>query len=277
MYSQHIKQILIANASLIQGLLFISTMTVLWLIEKYISAEPTQDKWRHTSINIFLMSFALPLQFIAGFILILITTWVAAHHWGIIYLLPHPANPWVKYALMFIMLDFLDYVYHSVMHRVPLFWRFHLVHHTDNRIDVSTTLREHPGETILRNCFLMCWVMLCGASFGVLILRQTVQTLFNISSHSSFRLPALFARILGLVFITPNLHHVHHHRERPYTDSNYGDIFSVWDRLLGTFTELSIKDTIFGLDTHPSKALGWRYIDVVLIPFRKKSSWVEGS
>jgi len=196
--------------------------------------------------------------------------WVTSHHWGVIYLLPNSSNPWIKYGLMFLMLDFLDYVYHRAMHRIPTLWRFHLVHHTDRTLDVSTTLREHPGETVLRNCFLLAWVFLCGATFGVLILRQTGQTLFNILSHTSFRLPPLPARVLGLVFITPNLHHVHHHYKLPYTDRNYGDIFSIWDRLFGTFRELSVENTRFGLDTHMNEAISNSFSGILLMPWRTK-------
>ena len=168
-------------------------------------------------------------------------------HW-----LPGGESPWVKYGLMFVLLDFLDWIYHYAMHQVPLFWRFHLVHHTDQAIDVSTTVREHPGETVVRNGFLMVWVLLCGASMEVLVLRQTVETVANILAHTSFRLRARPARILGWVLITPNLHHVHHHARLPYTNSNYGDVFSIWDRMFRTFQNLAEADTEAGLDTHPS-------------------------
>ncbi|MDE3036881.1 MAG: sterol desaturase family protein [Pseudomonadota bacterium] len=251
-----------------QILLFTTAITFLWLVEKFILAEHAGDKWRHTSTNILLIFSALPLQFVAGLLLMALSSRVTSHHWGLVYFLPDASSPWIKYFLMFFLLDFLDYVYHRAMHTIPGFWKFHLVHHTDRKLDVSTTLREHPGETILRNCFLMIWVLLCGASFGVLILRQTGQTLFNIFSHTSMRLPPLPARLLGWLLITPNLHHVHHHFKMPYTDRNYGDIFSIWDRILGTFAELSAKDTVFGLDTHMDEAMNGHYFGIVTMPFR---------
>jgi sterol desaturase/sphingolipid hydroxylase (fatty acid hydroxylase superfamily) len=152
--------------------------------------------------------------------------------------------------------DLLDYIYHRAMHQIPGLWRFHLVHHTDTVMDVSTTLREHPGETVLRNGFLLIGVLVCGASFESLILRQTIQTFSNILSHTALRLPSAGAHVLGWVFITPNLHHVHHHFRLPFTNTNYGDTLSIWDRLFGTFAAPTASNSTAGLDTHPCRDMG---------------------
>lgn len=264
-----IKDYMVEHASATQVTLYITIFTTLWLFENLSSAEPLGHKWRHTSVNALLIFSALPLQLLLTLLLIPLAGWVSGHHWGLVYLFPNASSPWVKYVLMFIALDFLDYVYHRTMHRVNGFWRFHLVHHTDMKMDVSTTVREHPGETILRNCFLFFWVFITGASVEILILRQTFQSFSNITSHTSFRLSPKTARVLGWLFITPNLHHVHHHFRLPYTNCNYGDVFSIWDRLFGTFTELHEDETVFGLDTHMDESVAGNYLGVVAMPFRK--------
>jgi len=264
-----IKTFFIEHASSTQVLLFTTIITFLWLAEKIFLAEQAGRKWRHSSVNALFILTALPMQVAPTLLLMSLSSWVVTHHWGLIFLLPNASNPWIKYGLMFVALDFLDYVYHVTMHQVSGFWRFHLVHHTDRKLDVSTTVREHPGETILRNFFLLAWVFMCGASFPVLVLRQTVQTVSNILAHTSFRLPAGPARILGWIFITPNLHHVHHHFQLPYTNRNYGDVFSIWDRLFGTFTELPAEKTVFGLDTHMDESINAKYLGIVAMPFRK--------
>jgi sterol desaturase/sphingolipid hydroxylase (fatty acid hydroxylase superfamily) len=82
-------------------------------------------------------------------------------------------------------------------------------------------------------------------------------------------LPHRLNKIVGLVFITPNLHHVHHHYQLPYTDCNYGDVLSIWDHLFGTFTELEKEETVFGVDTHLSPAVNSRFVNVLKIPFQK--------
>ncbi len=244
-------------------------ITSLWLFERRISTEPTGKKWRHTWGNFLFVASALPIQLAISVVLIAVSGWTQVHHWGLAYLLPDALGPWARYLFMFMVLDLLAYVYHVLMHRIALFWRFHLVHHTDGTVDVSTTVREHPGETFLRNCIELLFAFLCGASFWVLMLRQSVQSVSNIIAHTSCRFSPRLARILGWVFITPNLHHVHHHYRLPYTNCNYGDVLSIWDRLFGTYTELAAEDTRFGLDTHMHARSGVSYGDMMKMPFQK--------
>lgn len=237
-----------------QAFLFLFVMVSMWLIEKSVSEEPAREKLRHTASNAVFILTALPIQLVMIALCLGVADWVTAHRFGLVYLLPGADRPWIRYGLMFVVLDLLDYVYHFTMHQVAPFWRFHLMHHTDRVVDVSTTVREHPGETVLRNLFLILWVFLCGASVGILVLRQVAQTVSNILSHTSFRLPGRAAGIVHWVFITPNLHQAHHHFKLPATNCNYGDVFTFWDRLFGTYLDLPRSETVFGLDTQMSGA-----------------------
>jgi len=242
--------------------LFALIMIAVWLAEKMILAESASAKWRHTLINSLFIASALPIQICMMLFCLGLAKWTARHNWGLVHLLPNANHPLIKYGLMFIGLDFLDYVYHLAMHRVPVFWRFHFVHHTDLTVDVSTTVREHPGETLIRNGFLIFWVFLCGASVEILILRQTVETVANLLAHTSLRLPPGPGRIMGWLLITPNLHHAHHHFRLPATNHNYGDVFSIWDRLFGTFIDLPREDTVFGLEAHMEGGVDSRLIRI---------------
>ena len=221
----------------------------MWIAEAAWLDQSLRDKLRHTSVNALFMSGALPVQAFMMPLCLGLAAWVSRYHMGIVSLLPDAGSPWIKYGAMFFALDALDYVYHSVMHRIPFFWRLHRVHHSDPALDVSTTFREHPGETLVRNCFLMAWILCTGASAEVLLLRQSVETAANILAHSAVRIPPGAAKMLGWCFITPNLHHVHHHFQRPATNSNFGDVFSFWDRLFGTYMHLEAQEIVFGLDT----------------------------
>ena len=261
---------LVAHATVVQALLFGAVIVGCWSVENSGLGQSGGRKRLRARINALFVLSALPIQVGMTMLCMALAYWVTARHWGLLHLLPWHDDPWVKYGVMFVLLDLLDYVYHYAMHHLPAFWRFHLVHHTDQAIDVSTTVREHPGETVIRNGFLILWVFLCGASLEVLVLRQTVETVANILAHTSFRLGAGPARVLGWLLVTPNLHHVHHHSRRPYTDSNYGDVFSVWDRLFGTFATLAAEDTVFGLDTHVSAAGDDGYVRALAMPFDRK-------
>jgi sterol desaturase/sphingolipid hydroxylase (fatty acid hydroxylase superfamily) len=263
-----LQNLFVDHALATQAFLFVTIIVGLWLIEKAISTQPWRHKWSHSSVNVLLVLAALPVQVAMAAGISWASNLVTGRHWGLIEWMPKHSIGWVRVLCLFVLLDFCDYLYHRSMHAVRGFWRFHRVHHSDQQMDVSTTVREHPGETLVRNLFLILWIFVCGASFGVLVLRQTFQTVFNILQHTQLRLPRQADRILGWIFITPNLHHVHHHYELPHTDRNFGDVFSIWDRLFGTFAELSLEETVFGLDTHMDEAKSSCFLHVAKMPFQ---------
>jgi sterol desaturase/sphingolipid hydroxylase (fatty acid hydroxylase superfamily) len=230
-----------------------------------------KDKYDHTLNNIIFIAMALPVQLLMTFPLLKVSSIMSNHHWGILYIPLISAHPVVKYFLGFIILDFFDYCYHVIMHKTKPLWNFHLVHHADKQMDVTTTVREHPGETFFRTGFLVIWVGITGAGLGLLLLRQTFQTIVNVSSHTGFRLSNKADKWIGYIFVTPNIHHVHHHFELPHTDCNYGDVLSIWDRLFGTYRKLEYEDTVFGLDTHINHKGCNSYLPALMMPFEKKS------
>ena len=207
-------------------------------------------------------------QLLLGYSLLRVLNWTDQHHWGIVPHLPGAGHPLIQFLSAFVLLDLLEYVYHVLMHRYANLWRFHAVHHADPSMDVSTVLREHPGETLIRLSFLLMWVFLTGVTFWALMARQFVQIMANVAAHAHYRLPDNLDRVLGWVLITPNIHHVHHHRSQPFTDSNYGDVLSIWDRLFGTFRRMRAGDVVFGLDSQPEPAKGATFRQLLIQPFQ---------
>ena len=258
------------HAVSIQVALYAVLISSLWLAEAWFGGQKVAGKWRHGATNLTLMLAALPVEIATSLAMVAASQWAAAHHFGLLHLLPGADSPWLRIGLMVLVLDFLDYASHRAMHGLGFCWRFHLIHHTDRAIDVSTTVREHPGETVIRNLILIGCVLLCGAPMEALVVRQLGLTLFNLTSHSRFELPAGAARVIGWLFITPNLHHVHHHAVLPYTNRNYGDIFSLWDRLFGTLAELPREHLVFGLDSAQDEADIGRWAGVLALPFRAR-------
>lgn len=263
------NNLLFNHAATIQVALFAILITSIWVLEVIFCVETVSAKWKHSATNMLFILSALPVQLFLTFFVVAISKWANFHHWGIVNLIPFHNHTLLYYTISFFILDLFEYIYHVIMHKTKALWKFHIVHHTDLEVDVSTTVREHPGETCIRVCFLMLWVFISGISIGVLVLRQTVQTVANIFAHSKIRLPYKIEKVLGAVFITPNLHHVHHHYQLPFTDSNYGDVFSIWDRIFGTFKELEIEETVFGIDTHFDETICENYINITKIPFKK--------
>lgn len=172
--------------------------------------------------------------------------WLNEHHVGLFHLLQMPV--WVKLILGVVLFDFVTYWFHRIAHKVPLIWRFHRVHHSDTAMDASTNFRGHPIET-------MFWFgtsnIIAAAIFGLdtlsLGLYFLVATPFFFLEHTNLRFPVWLDKTLGLVFTTPNLHKIHHEQDQYHTDSNFADIFILWDRIFGTYTYKPVCEIKFGL------------------------------
>ena len=127
-------------------------------------------------------------------------------------------------------------------------WKFHMVHHADTHVDTTTANRHHPGESVLRAVFTMFGVFICGAPIWLLMMYQSLSVVATQFNHANIRLPLWIDKALSWFLVSPNMHKVHHHYMRPQTDSNYGNIFSVWDRLFGTYNDTPVEQIQYGLD-----------------------------
>jgi len=245
-----IQDFLSAHPTITQILFYAVVLSGLWIAEYKLTGQKIGSKLRHTAFNSALLLLALPAQLAMMTIVLGLAHWCTTRQVGLLYALPFHDNAWVKYGVMFLVLDFLDYAYHYAAHRLPWLWRLHLVHHSDRDVDVSTTFREHPLETLVRTGVLCAWVLLCGASLQLLVLRQSFETIANLAQHSKLGIPDRWAKWLRYVFVTPDMHQAHHHARLPGTDCNYGDVLSFWDRLFGTRISLHRNEIEFGVDTH---------------------------
>jgi sterol desaturase/sphingolipid hydroxylase (fatty acid hydroxylase superfamily) len=170
-----------------------------------------------------------------------------------------------------LILDFTLYAWHLFNHVVPLFWRFHRVHHSDMNMDVSTASRFHIGELLMSGLVRMMVVYSLGISFYTYMLFEILVNLSIQFHHSSIRVNPLFEKIWVLFFIPPSMHRVHHSVKIKERDSNYGVLFSFWDRFLGTLTwGMDQSGILIGIGSHRKfKKLGFWHM--WLMPFTKKS------
>jgi sterol desaturase/sphingolipid hydroxylase (fatty acid hydroxylase superfamily) len=150
-----------------------------------------------------------------------------------------------------LLLDLIGaWLAHYVEHKTPLLWRLHLIHHSDTHIDTTTANRHHPGESVVRFVFTLLAVVVTGAPMWLVFLYQALSVVLSQFNHANIALPRALDRALSWVIVSPDMHKVHHHFVLPYTDSNYGNIFSVWDRLFGTFMDMDRAAVVYGIDTH---------------------------
>ena len=252
----------------IQLFLFVGLLFIAWNIENARGLIFNYKKWKHAFKNAGFIFTNIPGQLILGILFIKTIHWTGVNHFGLIYYL-NIHNSILLFVCSFIILDFGEYIYHVIMHKVKRLWMMHAVHHSDEVVDVSTTLREHPLENIVRLLFTLLWVFLSGIAFWALMLRQIIQVFTTLFAHVNYRLSDKTNRIVGFIFITPNMHQVHHHYMQPYTDSNYGDVLSIWDRMFGTFKNMPAKDIVFGVDVYMQKADIGNFTSLFKIPFGK--------
>jgi sterol desaturase/sphingolipid hydroxylase (fatty acid hydroxylase superfamily) len=233
------------SAILVGGIL------LFWLLENaFPLIKMKYNQWKHAGVNFFYTGTTVVINFLLAFILGGTALWCETNQFGLLYLFP--SLPIWGFALLgLLLLDFIGaYVAHWVEHQIPLFWRLHLIHHSDKWVDTTTANRHHPGESVLRFIFTCLGIVLVGAPMWLVLLYQTCSVVATQFNHANIRLPQKLDYALSYILVSPNMHKVHHHYMLPYTDSNFGNIFSIWDRLLGTFSYMPADEIVYGIDTY---------------------------
>lgn len=172
----------------------------------------------------------------AGFWLA-VSVWTDENRFGVLNWLEDFAGipAWAHAVVALFVLDCWAYIWHRMNHELPFFWRFHKVHHSDNKMDVTTASRFHFGEIFFSGIFRFILIGLFGIYFWELVAYEIAMFTVVQFHHANIGLSHKVDRILRTVIVTPNMHRVHHSRWQPETDSNYSSLFSFWDRIAKTF------------------------------------------
>lgn len=157
---------------------------------------------------------------------------VTSGQWGVMSLVALPS--WVEIGLTVVFLDFMLYIWHLLNHVVPFLWRFHRVHHSDPNMDVSTATRFHVGELAISAVIKVGLIFFLGAPVQAVVAFEILVVLCAQFHHSSLKVPHWFERVFWVLFVPPSMHRIHHSVIIKERDTNYGTIFSLWDRFLGT-------------------------------------------
>lgn len=252
-----------------RSLILVGGITLFWLIE---SAVPlfrfTYKKVYHAGINFFFTFTTIIVNFCLAFLLLRTSDWAVLNDVGLL--------QWVRWPLWagaiggLLALDLIGaWLPHWVQHHVKFLWRFHLIHHTDTYVDTTTANRHHPGESVIRFAFTLLAVLVTGAPMWLVFLYQALSVMLAQFNHANIVLPRWADRLLGLIIVTPNMHHVHHHYVLPVTNTNYGNIFPYWDRLFGTYHEMDNRSLRYGIDTHSEPHEHSHVGNLLKIPFQK--------
>ncbi len=251
-------------AFLVGGILFF------WIIEGAIpllALHYKKNKLRHASVNFVFTVIHIIIHTFLAVLIVLLSDWGRNNSFGLVYWFR--ANILFTITIAVLALDFSSWLVHLVMHKVRVLWGFHLIHHTDNNVDVTTGLRHHPGDSFLRGVFFLLLIFVSGAPVYAVMIYQTLLILSTAFTHANIRLPGKLDIALSYFLVSPNMHKVHHHWKQPFTDSNYGAVFSIWDRLLGTFKKLDTKEIRYGLDRYYPNEKDEDLISLLKKPFQK--------
>jgi sterol desaturase/sphingolipid hydroxylase (fatty acid hydroxylase superfamily) len=175
---------------------------------------------------------------------------------------------WAEIGVSILVLDFsVGYLSHRTMHMWPPMWRFHQIHHNDPFVDVTTTYRTHPVETVWRFLFAVVPIWLLGIPAQAVVIQRLLQATNGILEHANVRLWPALDRVLSQVWVTPNIHKMHHSRAVHETNSNYANLLTLYDRLLGTYTPADRAETVvYGLDDANPGQLG-SFRALLALPF----------
>lgn len=225
--------------------ILLALMGLVSLLEIWIPLRKSNG--RGVTVNLALTALFFALNLLVTLPLLLAAEWLFSRGMG---LLPMAGlGEIITLIAAVVLLDLSAYAVHVLMHKVPGLWRIHRVHHSDTMVDVTTAFRQHPLETLIRFVFTAVPALLLGVPPAALALYRTLSGVSAVIEHANLRLPGPVDRLLSLVIVGPTLHKLHHSAFAVETDSNYGNIFSVFDRLFGTFTpaEGALKVT-YGLE-----------------------------
>ena len=256
--------------SLHRSLILVGGLTFFWLLEGAVPLFRFKyHKWKHAVPNIFFTLTTIIINFALAFLLLKAADWVVANNFGIINWLPKMSLG--LYLLLGVLLmDFIGaYLAHYVEHKVKPLWMVHLVHHTDHKVDATTANRHHPLESLIRYTFTLAGVVIIGAPIGIVMLYQTMSLIATQFSHANIKLPKKVDHFISYVLVSPDMHKIHHHYVLPYTDSNYGNIFSIWDRLFGTYMTMDREKLVYGVDVFPDEVKNGNVMELLKQPFQE--------
>ncbi len=235
-------------STLVSVALILAVMSLIAALETVIPLQ-ARGHWSraHAGPNLALTFLTFATNALLSGALVAALVWLQERDLGLLraFVLP----PLASLALVLLALDLSFYVAHVAMHKLPVLWRFHSVHHSDPAVDVTTTIRQHPGEGLIRYVFTAAFALPLGVDPAAYALYRSAVALNGLLEHANLRAPLWLDRALALVTTWPHLHKIHHSRDAAQTDTNYGNLLSIWDRVFGTFTPSSLGTrVVYGLD-----------------------------
>ncbi len=218
-----------------QKIILAFALVLVWVLESVIPfVHGRSHRLRHAGRN---LGLGLLNSVLSGLIMVALLTatiaWAENSNFGLLHLLALPN--FVTNILAIFLLDGWMYLWHRANHVIPFLWKLHRIHHSDREMDVTTAVRFHPGEILISSGLRLMLVVLIGLSLTQILLYDTLLIVVIFLHHSNINFPLFIDKFLRVIITTPSLHRVHHSPVTREANSNFGSIFSCWDRLARTF------------------------------------------
>ncbi|MBY0535641.1 MAG: sterol desaturase family protein [Chitinophagaceae bacterium] len=198
--------------------------------------------FRNLGVLLFYLVVTTPINYIA-------TAWygcIDTEKFGLLHQFALPS--FLRIGIGLLLMDCGDYFYHRISHRSNFIWRFHKIHHSDLDVDSTTAFRFHPIDNIGLVMMEMFTALIFGYGSDTIAIYFLIYLPLLFVQHANFRFPDKIERIFETIFATSNFHRIHHSYPQHYTDSNYGAVFSFWDRLFRTYQKADPKNIHYGLE-----------------------------
>jgi len=253
-----------------RAIILIGGISFFWILEGTVPLFLfNYKKWKHAIPNFFFTLTTILINFLLAFLLLSASDWVVLNQFGFIYIFKNLPLI-IEVFIAILLLDFIGaFLAHYIEHKVNPLWMIHLVHHSDHNVDTTTANRHHPLESLIRFIFTFFAVIIVGAPIGYVMLYQSLSVVSTQFNHANIKLPKKLDKLISYLLVSPDMHKIHHHYRLPYTDANYGNIFSIWDRIFGTYMYLDREKIVYGVDVFPDKKKNSNILDLLKQPFQK--------
>ena len=255
-----------------RSLILVGGLSFFWILEGNFSLFRFEyKKWKHALPNLFFTLTTILINFLLAFLLLNTSDWVVNNEFGVLHMISE-LPVWLEVFIGLLLLDLIGaYTPHWLEHKLKPLWMIHLVHHSDHHVDTTTANRHHPLESFIRFGFTLLGVFLVGTNIGIIMLYQSISLISTQFTHANIKLPKKIDLYLSYLFVSPDMHKTHHHYRLPYTDANYGNIFSIWDRAFGTYLPFDREKLIYGVDVFYDEEANGQIKKLLKQPFQQYS------
>ena len=255
-----------------RSIILVGGLTLFWALEGGIPLMRFDyKKWNHALPNLFFTGTTIIINFILAFLLLNPSDWTVINQFGILNWIPS-LPLWLEVLIGVMLLDLIGaYLAHWAEHKIKPLWMIHLVHHSDHKVDTTTANRHHPLESFVRFGFTLFGVFIIGTDMGIVMMYQSLSLILTQFNHANIKLPKKIDLMISYFLVSPDMHKTHHHYRLPYTDSNFGNIFSIWDHIFGTFLPFDRKKLIYGVDVFYDEEANGKLSTLLKQPFQPYS------